>query len=59
MNAFLAGALFGALFIGAIFTLFITRASRQRPEPDEWPHEFPAPAPAITSRALIKERTFQ
>ena len=58
MNAFLAGAIFGALFIGAIFTVFISRIQRPRPEPDnDWTPEFiEAPAPVFQTRALITER---
>lgn len=59
MSAFLAGALFGALFVGAIFTVFITRARiGVHQEPDEWPAEFQPTAPVMTTRALIRERTF-
>lgn len=44
MTAFLAGALFGGLFAGAVFALFVTRVQRPR-EIEQWEDPFFEPAP--------------
>lgn len=56
MSPFIAGAIFGALFAGAILSLFITLLRRRAHEPDEWPPQFEEPAPVMGPRALIIER---
>lgn len=62
MTQFLAGALFGALFIGSLFAVFITRIQPRRQVDPRWddPFEDPAPPQIITaSPKLVRERHFQ
>lgn len=58
MSAFIAGIIFGALFMGAVFVLFATRSQRPRRkrEPAEWNVEFHEPPP-VKTRMIIQERT--
>ena len=63
MTPFLAGTLFGFLFAGSLFVVFVTRnrASEPRHEP-QWDDPFDDPSPVvqhIQSRKLVTERTFK
>jgi hypothetical protein len=57
MNAFFAGVVFGALFMGAVSIIFITKARSPRREIAEWREEN-YQQPPVTTKLLIKERTF-
>lgn len=58
MNAFVAGVVFGSLFMGSIFVLFITKARSPRREIAEWREETYQQPPVVT-RKLIKERKLE
>lgn len=58
MNAFFAGIVFGALFMGAIFVVFITKARSPRRDIAEW-REDTYQQPPVTTRILIKERNLE
>lgn len=57
MNAFIAGVVFGALFMGAVFTLIITRMRKPKREIIDWTEK--AYEPPVATKLLIKERTFE
>ena len=57
VNAFFGGIVFGALFMGCIFIIFITKARSPRREIAEWREET-YQHPPVTTKLLIKERTF-
>ena len=63
MSAFLAGAIFGALFIGSAFVLFVTgsRVNRRetRREILDWMDEGYEAPPIATTRILIRERNYE
>lgn len=58
MTAFLAGTLFGGLFTGAVYTIFVTRILRKRDEEDPWPPCFDQPAPVVMTRQTISKRQY-
>lgn len=58
MNAFFAGIVFGALFMGAIFVVFITKARSPRRDIAEW-REDTYQQPPVVTRILIKERNLE
>jgi hypothetical protein len=58
MNAFFAGIVFGALFMGAVSVIFITKARSPRREIAEWREEN-YQQPPVTTRILIKERNLE
>ena len=58
MSAFLAGALFGFLFMGGLFVIFVTRTRAPKKEIAEWREEN-FQQPPVTTKLLIKERTFE
>ena len=58
MNAFFAGIVFGALFMGAIFVVFITKARSPRRDIAEWREDSYQQSP-VTTRILIKERNLE
>ena len=58
MNTFFAGIVFGALFAGSIFVVFITKARSPRREIAEWREEN-YQQPPVSTKLLIKERTFE
>lgn len=58
MNTFIAGGVFGALFMGSIFVLFITKARSPRRDIAEWREET-YQQPPVTTRILIKERKLE
>jgi len=59
MTAFLTGALCGALFAASVAAIFITRARINRAEPIEPWTEQHYQAPAVTTRVLIRERSYE
>lgn len=59
LSAFLAGVVFGAIFMGSIFTIFTTRAKRPRRDPIDWTSEFHEPAPIVTTRILVNRRNIE
>lgn len=62
MSAFLAGVVFGALFVGSLAVIFFTGVKRSQRELDdeivEWTDEEYTPPPIATTRILIKERHY-
>lgn len=57
MSAFLSGVLFGALLIGAVFTVYLTRARPPHRDPIGWREDDFAPPPVVT-KLTINKRTF-
>lgn len=54
MTPFLAGALFGALFAGSLFIVFIGRVrAPQRHATQRWEDPFDEPAPPVIARQPI------
>lgn len=58
MTPFIAGTIFGALFMGSVFTLFLTRARRPRRDPIDWTPEFHEPPPPAVTRLTINKRSY-
>lgn len=58
MNAFAAGIVFGALFMGAIFVIFITKARSPRREIAEWREET-YQKPTVTTRIVNRHREIE
>lgn len=60
MSAFIAGVIFGALFISAVFVLVFTRTRAPRREPVEWDEEFfeTDPAPPAVTKIMISKRQY-
>jgi hypothetical protein len=58
MSAFLAGALFGFLFMGGVFVIFVTRTRAPKKEIADW-REDTYQQPPVKNRVLIQERHFE
>lgn len=58
MNAFFAGIVFGALFMGAIFVVFITKARSPRRDIAEW-REDTYQQPPVTTRIVNRHRSIE
>lgn len=56
MSFFFAGALFGALFVGAAFVLYLTRLQSPKREPDPW-SEDTYQQPVVTTRIVNRHRS--
>lgn len=62
MAPFLAGALFGGLFIAAAFVAFLTRARRSEREIEPWADPFEdeaPPVPVVIHKSLIQRRNLE
>lgn len=56
MTPFFAGVIFGSLFAGSVFTLFITRARRPEREITDWTEK--AYEPPVATKITVNKRTF-
>lgn len=58
MSFFIAGALFGALFVGAAFVLYLTRLQGPKREPDPWREDTYQP-PIVTTKIVNRHRSIE
>lgn len=60
MSAFIAGVIFGALLIGSVIMLFISRSRAPRREPVEWQEDYfeDEPKPLVQTKIKSNKREY-